>query len=290
MVEVVYDDALIREAVERENARRMDRGDLSLQKELIRVYFVSAVARPEAFQAAFRRLFAKFPCIRTLDSVLAGFPDIARSVNRVVVQRTADEEFGDLVDRAGEQVVVLELRVDTIFDECRLTSVARFQLEHVRDLLDPAFRFSRSPLRNNLVRDRYRLFWDIRIDARLGGARRQEYGRRLAALYGSLDPRRCDRILQFLYAARDLDHPRLLELAGSVRNLVAAAGISEPTNPLPGSPCPLCGFPTFDWAPVADWSLARAINGDYPNWTPAHGACGRCLERYETWMLRGATF
>jgi hypothetical protein len=50
----------------------------------------------------------------------------------------------------------------------------------------------------------------------------------------------------------------------------------------PGAPCPLCGFPTFDWAQAApdDERLQKAIVRDFPEWQPIRPICGRCAEIY----------
>jgi len=46
--------------------------------------------------------------------------------------------------------------------------------------------------------------------------------------------------------------------------------------------CPLCRYPTMDWAPDGALpALETAICADYPDWRPADGCCGHCAERYE---------
>ncbi len=56
-----------------------------------------------------------------------------------------------------------------------------------------------------------------------------------------------------------------------------------PPPPVPGSPCPLCRFSTFDWLPHHEIArVETAIRADFPNWTPADGVCGRCGELYRS--------
>ena len=52
---------------------------------------------------------------------------------------------------------------------------------------------------------------------------------------------------------------------------------------MPGGSCPLCGFPTFEWAEVSALGEATRVlvRKQFPNWTPEQGACNRGLEIYE---------
>ncbi|MEX0880351.1 MAG: hypothetical protein WEF99_06875 [Thermoanaerobaculia bacterium] len=61
---------------------------------------------------------------------------------------------------------------------------------------------------------------------------------------------------------------------------------------LPGSPCPLCGFPVarvvVKWESAEQRRLTPRIREDFPEWRPELGACERCLEGYAvregTWL------
>jgi len=54
---------------------------------------------------------------------------------------------------------------------------------------------------------------------------------------------------------------------------------------LPGSPCPLCKFPTYNWVDdpesICDEMVIEAIQIDFPDWESKDGACDRCVEVYE---------
>src|SRR3970282_2499969 len=50
--------------------------------------------------------------------------------------------------------------------------------------------------------------------------------------------------------------------------------------PPPGAPCPLCGFPTYAWAPAIDFLVEQLIQEDFPAWRRRDGACARCVEGY----------
>jgi hypothetical protein len=50
-----------------------------------------------------------------------------------------------------------------------------------------------------------------------------------------------------------------------------------------GTHCPLCRFPTTDWAsPNLLPGIAPSIKCDFPDWAPADRCCGHCAERYQS--------
>jgi hypothetical protein len=166
----------------------------------------------------------------------------------------------------------------------------RHELTHLHDMVDPSFGYSpelpplgRVTAPPRLIRERYRLLWDITIDARLrrvghavSGTREQQEKlfQRAYAFWGEEQRR---SVFGELSSTLEPRHARLLTLAADPRDLAHAAG------PLPGSPCPLCGFSTFEWAAVGllnDSSRAR-LKSEFPHWIPEQGLCKRCAETYE---------
>jgi hypothetical protein len=85
-----------------------------------------------------------------------------------------------------------------------------------------------------------------------------------------------DGLFEALWKNPGPRHADLLALAADPRDLKSAP---EPT---PGAPCPLCDFATFAWADMDDLrgQTTLAIQSEFPGWTPAQGACGRCVEIY----------
>lgn len=59
-------------------------------------------------------------------------------------------------------------------------------------------------------------------------------------------------------------------------------------HPHPIRPCPLGGFATFAWAGADSLAAATvaAIQAGFSNWTPAHGACRRCVEIFRVAVVR----
>ena len=47
----------------------------------------------------------------------------------------------------------------------------------------------------------------------------------------------------------------------------------------PGSLCPLCRFPTHEWAENTE-HLSQLVKEEYPEWEPLQGICTQCANRY----------
>jgi len=100
-----------------------------------------------------------------------------------------------------------------------------------------------------------------------------------------------EHLLDALGVSRGTSHPDLLELARGPRQ---ALGIGEgaEAQPLAGSPCPLCRFPTFCWADLAAPGappIFAAVQDRYPNWGPADGLCGNCFDLFAIRDARWST-
>ena len=172
----------------------------------------------------------------------------------------------------------------------RLLRFLRHEFMHLHDMVDPAFAYSpqldlrtHNPTQHRITRERYRLLWDVTIDGRLARAgcdtmttreRHQALFDR-AFCFWSEEKRR-----QAFTAHWEDDAPRhenLLAVAADPRDVTHAH------EPLPGGLCPLCGFPTFEWAnvPALNPETLSLLRAQFPDWMPAQGACKRCVEIYE---------
>ena len=77
-------------------------------------------------------------------------------------------------------------------------------------------------------------------------------------------------------------HQRLLSLARRFTD-----GTSVHTGA--AARCPLCRYPTSEWAVDGVLSAAgAAIRGDFPDWSPSDGSCTHCAEHYEFVQVRNA--
>jgi hypothetical protein len=141
--------------------------------------------REARFEELHGRFFIQFGLDRPLHAVLAEYPEILYRVGGCHVSRAvaARDEGADLRDRLSPDtdigrsrpLLVFRLRPESLLDPGRLSSFFRHELQHVADMLDPAFGYQRElpvdgddPARANLARERYRAVWDATVHGRLG--------------------------------------------------------------------------------------------------------------------------
>jgi hypothetical protein len=148
-------------------------------------------------------------------------------------------------------------------------------------MLDPAFGYARdlgasgrTRAEQELVRSRYFVLWNLAID-RIeeppvsGAARRAQVDRAFAAL----EPGQRARLAAHFRDPSFRTHATLLAAARDPWEF-----LGEPRRgPVKGQPCPLCGFPTYDWDPEPP---AELIAADFPRWDASHGACRLCSDLY----------
>jgi hypothetical protein len=157
--------------------------------------------------------------------------------------------------------------------------------------VDDAFGYSpdlertgRTASQQRLVRERYRLLWNVSVDGRLtrrglatiadGARRRSEFDRGFAFL----SHERREVVFSALWNGRLARHDDLLAIASDPRDL------HEFHAPVPGAQCPLCGFTAFHWADAGTLrSEARdRIRSEFPAWREGEPICARCAEIYES--------
>ena len=209
-------------------------------------------------------------------------------VSRCAVIRAigAKEEGADLHEErgrrheAGKPALVIKVRPATLLASWRLRLLLRRDLLQVADMLDPAFEYSLATpeveggaTREKLIRDRYRVVWDVSVDGRLAsrgmsneeveGDRRNEF----LASYGALGSEAAGRFERLFRGPRPT-HPQMWAMACSP----GGAGL-----------CPLCRFPTpvLQAAPaLLPAALIAAIREEFPQWCPEAGLCAHCADLY----------
>jgi hypothetical protein len=314
-MKIDYDPLLTEAVVLMEIVRRREAGDIGLFRE----YHVAADPLyhrpPEAREAAFRDLhrahFAKLGFAGLVESQIAQCSRIQDGASEVLVALAAGshEEGADLslegTGTNGQPVtrVGVRLRAQRFLDVGGLRRYLRHELLHVVDLLDPDFGYEGeqrlalgSPIEENLVRGRYRIFWCLSIDARLDAAGEEPLAHRDArrkefeAEYRKFPPLAREAIFERLWRPEPRSHRRLLDMAMDSRTLLHLAGDLPELDPemirpgpLPGSPCPLCRFPSYHFVEgqnILDHALVAEIRQDFPDWRLDDGVCERCLEVY----------
>jgi hypothetical protein len=309
-VEITYDPLLTEAVVLQEIARRREAGDQALfsayHAAADPLYHRPPDRRDAAFRELHRAFFLRLGCAGTLETELSRVPSIEARVSEILVALAASshEEGADLsfertgvpgqpATRAG-----IRLRAERFMDMAGLSRYLRHELLHVDDLLSPAFGYGGdgrlalgSPMEENLVRGRYRLFWCLSIDARLETMGEEPLVDRAAhrnafeAEYAKFPPPVRETIFDRLWRPDPPSHRWLLNIATDSRRLLSLAGHRPQLHPEPiaGSPCPLCRFPTYDFVNTTcalDGALVAAIQREFPSWATHDGLCQRCLEVY----------
>jgi hypothetical protein len=249
--------------------------------------------RNAAFFQLHLRSFREWGLERTLLDVVAELPLLGERLTSLVVRRTRgkDEEGAELyVNEAGQRTGVLALRPEAFELEEALQDSLRHELHHLHDMLDPAFGYEPTldlpglnAAQRRLARERYRMLWGLTIDARLMAqgktpvASREQHRRSFEHGYSFWPEEDRGRVFESLWSGTSARHADLVALVCDPRNLRLAQG------PEPGASCPLCGFPTFDWAPAESLApqVSARVLSEFPQWTPEQGLCLRCREAYE---------
>lgn len=233
--------------------------------------------RDAAIAAAVLSLFREWGVERAVAEAVHGL-DVARAL--VARSHRPGDEGADLLV-GEERTVLLRLPAGAFLDLGALARFLRHEMRHVRDMLDPKFAYERdlgasgrTRAEQELVRSRYFVLWNLAIDRveapPVGAAtRRAQLDRAFAALSEEQRSRLAARFEE--PAART--HPTLLAAARD-----PWAFLGEPRKgPVGGQPCPLCGFPTYDWDEAPP---VNAIRADFPDWDITRGACRQCADIY----------
>lgn len=161
---------------------------------------------------------------------------------------------------------------------------------HIADMLDPGFGYEPElppaeggPTHDRLLKERYRVLWDATIDGRMlrrGWApdslrteRLREFCRTFP-MFGQ----KSESLFSYFFDQEPHTHAELIAFISDPRAVMAT-----PDAPHPGSRCPLCGFPTYDFEPEPEHlspELLDQITRDSPRWRPTHGLCRQCADLY----------
>ncbi len=302
-----FDPGLTEAVVLREIERREQGGDPSLftayHEHADRIYeFCRAEERRPEFEKLHEKFFRILGFADVIEEAFEEFPELKSKVREVFVGSaiSRNEEGADL--SRDLQIIGIKIRIERFEHLGALKGFLRRELLHVCDMLDEQFGYfpsdvlgSMSGAEQNMIRERFRLLWDIYVDSRLVRRGRGSAGWRelrlleFAALYRKLPERLRLSIFDRLWQAERLTHAELLEMARDLNKLAEKAeGCEKPMLDLPekekmlmpGAPCPLCRFPTYAWSNELTVEIIKLIKQDSPAWEPEQGACERCVELY----------
>lgn len=271
---VVWDPVLVAEAV-----FLLARADDARWATLRRLADPVPRGASERLAAIDAVLFREWGAAAVVEEALA----LAKGVDCALVARSngpSDEGSELLVGEARS--VLLRLKPERFLAPAPLRVFLRHEMRHVADMLDPSFGYrpdlgvrGRTRAQDELVRDRYRVLWNLAIDRVEtppvdAATRRAQLDRAFAAVPEALR----DRLAAAFAEPSARTHERL---ASAARDPWAFLGAARASGPAAGSPCPLCGFPTHRWDPAPP---GAAIARDFPSWSEADGACVQCADIY----------
>lgn len=259
-------------------------------------YRLDLAAREEAFQQIHRRLFRRWNLAAPIEAAFTEFSELREHIQTLWVVRApgARDEGADL-QFPGRTAAILRLLPRRFLDPLSLIRLLRHELTHLSDVLDPTFAYEHTEgipgvhlAEEPLVRDRYRLLWDITIDSRLIRAGREtvaaEAQRRaeFEAQYRGVPAPLLEKAFRRTWDMPRPSHPQFLEMATEPGRALFEAWEGT-IRSLPGSRCPLCRFPSRSFRQGSGeipLPLVELIQCDFPEWQPELGACERCVEGY----------
>lgn len=272
--------------------------DRALHREIDPIY---RIENEELRDAAFTRVFGEAFGSLALDEPLlrriGERPRIGRMCSRGIVRdagRRSAEGVELFVRDEGcgpFRTLLIQVLPDSLVRLTDSPMNLRRELFHVDDMLSEDFGFRADDLatlgkEDSLIRDRYRVLWDLAVEARLIREERSD-GRefpRLHILFNRAFTVRGRPPAPALFdAARRLDritHDAMLHLARHPDELI---GTSREGRNDDATRCALCGCTTYDWFEVANADAARltaAVSGARPDWTPGTPTCRQCMEAY----------
>lgn len=231
-------------------------------------------------------------------------------IKEIVVKRAINkvDEGSNVLNRvSGLPVIemrVLASRFANPEEHEELEAFLIHEFMHARDMMDPEFDYEDAfipgnPSVKNLITARFRLLWNIYVDARLARKKirsvmpKEARYREFDNYYRKIPEEQRRGIFEGLWSSETLTHEELLSMATDLETLISKyIDYTEDFTPedqeyihLQGSPCPLCKFPTYNWvddpSSVCDEMVIEAIQIDFPDWESKDGACDRCIEVYE---------
>lgn len=257
-----------------------------------------AIPDPDDRAAAFARVqlawFQEWGLDEALRLAVGRFPALKSGLTTLAFRqaRGRNDEGAELYCNAdGAQQGIVALNPTRFAAAAELTRFLHHELAHLADMVDESFGYSsvldgtaQTASQQRLVRERYRLLWNVSVDGRLTRRglgtvadeprRRGEFDRGFAFL----EKARRQTIFDNLWSGQIAGHVDLLAIASDPR------GLHEQYAPVPGAPCPLCGFAAFQWVEMATLQAAarKRIRTEFPDWHGDGSLCARCAEIYES--------
>jgi len=235
--------------------------------------------------------------------------DFEERINEVHVKRAINkvDEGSNVLNRiSGKPMIEMRVLASRFCNPEEAQELDAFLIQefmHAKDMVDPEFDYEDAfipgnPSVKNLITARFRLLWNLYVDARLARAGivstmpREARYREFDNFYRKVPEKQRRGIFEGIWQTEKFTHEELLSMATDLESLMSKyvddVDISEEERDyihLQGSPCPLCKFPTYNWVDdpesICDEMVIEAIQIDFPDWENKDGGCDRCIEVYE---------
>lgn len=305
-MEILYDTTLVEDVVFREIKRRESAGKDSDVRQYYdkhkEIYKRREDLKEKLFEKLHEEFFHKFGFDKPLLNVLPEFKEFEGKIKNIIVFKALTMSQEEASMSSDSQKVGLRIHPEQFFFQSKLVSFIKHELKHISDMIDEDFKYRKynetgavSPAQENAIRSRYKNIWDISIDGRISRqgketvVSKEERFAEFKELYRSIPHPHLNEIFEALWNSEKLTHDEILAMAKDFKVLIKNySSMSDELRGeaimLPGTPCPLCKFPTFDWSRnlfEEKESVLTAIKKDYPWWSIEKGLCGRCLEVYK---------
>jgi hypothetical protein len=211
----------------------------------------------------------------------------------VLLARDRKEEGADLYGERDSKLeqngirpaLVIRLQARSLLDLKHHPLRLRHELGYVADMLNPDFGYepnlggsSAGTQLENLVRARYHLLWDVRVDGRLAAAgylpeqveevRRKEFAAAFPMLGSDVDV-----VFERFFGSQRSTHKELLEFARNPR--------VDHSSEASGDRCSLCNsLASFSCTAGLTPEVIVRIQEDFPEWRSESCLCRQCADLY----------
>lgn len=178
---IIFESDFVDEAVFLTIRDREGKGDLELARRFHegkdRVYSEGdQEGHEDSFRKFYDEQFRELGLQNFFENVVAQFPLIDSADLQVIFRRAwgQREEGAELYVRSEMKTVTVGIQTVRVKDPCSLEAFLRYEFMHISDMLDPEFGYSPflpfesgSAAGNDLVRERFRILWDLYTSARM---------------------------------------------------------------------------------------------------------------------------
>lgn len=278
--------------------------EAELHRATDRLYALTDSAEREAgFHEVYGNFFRRLGYDGVVVRLLSERPLIESRVQRCIVRQatSAKKEAAELFvrdtgddDQPQRRSLFIHAYHESLLQPAPFERKMRREFLHVTDMLDDSFGYRKDSLlgnqpRQNLIRDRFRVLWDIHVEGRLSreghadDKMMRQLSRQFEKVFAKYSACLFPPSFERVHRADVLNHDQLLEWATSPASLFDRdPAASCEIGPAAGEPCPTCKFSTFDWFAAEEHTpaLITAVQAAFPKWRPQQGICRQCADIY----------